>query len=438
MTERCAIIWFRNDLRLHDHEVLTLLANKVDVLAPVYCLDPKQFEVQASGFPRIGPLRARFLIECLEDLQAGLATRGSSLHVVLGEPEQVIPALAQRLGAREVFAERETLSEALGTERRLAAALEPLGVSLRGYRIGTLVHPNDLPFPIPNLPKSFRQFQEAVMASGEPRAPLPPLRKLPAYPEELTTPTLATLVQALNLSVASEPAQHALKGGATVAVAKLQDFVQSRRASLETLRGSAGETDARADHFGPWLARGALSPRRVYQYVKYSGLTAWAGELATAVITGLQRRDFYRFLAIKRGERDEQSSRPPAWEDEMLRERFTLWQRGETGEQFVDAHLRELALTGYLSPFGRRLVASYLCHDLGLDWRWGAAWFASQLLDDDPSVNLANWMEVTGRWRVFDQAGRVDPAQEADHRDPDGTYRRQWLDVSTPTLQRFG
>ncbi|MBL8251626.1 MAG: deoxyribodipyrimidine photo-lyase [Candidatus Competibacter sp.] len=233
MSERCAIIWFRNDLRLHDHEVLTLLSNSVDALAPVYCLDPAQFESQPSGFPLTGPLRARFLIECLEDLRAGLDARGSGLHVALGPPEQVLPALAQQLGAREIFAEREALGEPLRTERRLAAALEPLGVSLRGYQIGTLTHPDDLPFPVVNLPESFAQFQEAVMAGGEPRAALPPLRRLPAYPDTLKSPTLDTLVQALGLTVAAEIGPPgAFKGGATVAVAKLQDFVQGRRASM--------------------------------------------------------------------------------------------------------------------------------------------------------------------------------------------------------------
>lgn len=439
MTERRTILWFRNDLRLHDHEVLALLADTVQVLVPVYCLDPAQFEIQPSGFPLTGPLRARFLVECLEDLRAGLEARGSGLHVVVGQPEKVIPALAQTLGVREVFAERDVLGEPVKVERRLAAALEPLGVSLRGFRVSTLVHPDDLSFPAANLPESFAQFQEAVTASGEPRAPLPPLQKLPEYPDGLSTPTLATLVQALGLSAVSDPGhQTGFKGGATVAIARLEDFVQGRRTSLEALRGGAGEATARADRFGPWLARGALSPRRIYQYVNYSGLTMWAGELANAAVTELQRRDFCRFLAIKRGEWDEQSGRPPAWEDEGLRERFELWRRGETGEPFVDAHLRELALTGHLSSFGRRLVASYLCHELGLDWHWGAAWFASQLLDDDPSVNLAIWMEVTGRWRAFDRPGRLNSAEQAAYCDPDGVYCRRWLETAGPASQRFG
>lgn len=79
MNNRRAILWLRNDLRLHDHEALTLLANTMDVLAPVYCLDPRQFEIQSLGFPQIGPLRARFLIDCLEDFTSWTGSAGQQL-----------------------------------------------------------------------------------------------------------------------------------------------------------------------------------------------------------------------------------------------------------------------------------------------------------------------------------------------------------------------
>lgn len=439
MSNQRAMIWFRNDLRLHDHEALSLLASSMDVLVPVYCLDPQQFEIQPLGFPRLGPLRARFLIECLEDLRIGLEMRGSGLYVELGEPEKVIPRLAQALGVQVVFTEREILGEGARAERRLAAALESLGIPLRRYWVNTLVHSSDLPFPVANLPEQFSQFREAVMADREPRVPLPPLQMLPAYPAELTTPTLAALVQTVELSTALEAGQDSgFKGGATVALAKLQEFVQGRRVSLDTLRGGAREADAaRVDQFAPWLARGAISPRRIYQYIEYSGLAAWAGKLATGTIDELLKRDFCRFLALKGGERAEQFDRAATRNDEGARERFERWRRGETGESFVDAHLRELAHTGHLTSFGRRLVASYLYHDLRLDWRWGAAWFASRLLDDDPSVNLADWMAVTGFWRL-DQQARLDPAEQAARRDPDGSYTHRWLKSAPAPVRRVG
>jgi len=121
MKKRCAILWLRNDLRLHDHEALNLLAETMDQLLPVYCFDPRDFENQPLGFPRIGALRARFLVESLEDLRAALRARGSDLHVALGAPELVIARLARDCGAAVVFTERQMLGPAVEVERRLAA-----------------------------------------------------------------------------------------------------------------------------------------------------------------------------------------------------------------------------------------------------------------------------------------------------------------------------
>lgn len=440
MNDRRAMLWFRNDLRLHDHEVLAWLANTMDVLLPVYCLDPRLFTIQSLGFPRMGPLRARFLIECLEDLRAGLETRGSGLHVVVGEPETEIPRIAKMLGVGVVFAERGVLSEAVGLERRLLAALERVGVALRGYSVATLIHPDDLSFPLANLPEPFNRFREATLDANEPRTPLPPLKKFPGFPAELKTETLTTLVQAAGLLLEQEPGPDSgFKGGATVALAKLQDFVQGRRASLDTLRGGAGElAAAQADRFAPWLARGAISPRRIYQYVKYSGLAAWAGELAKGTIDELLRRDYCRFLAITRGSKVTRSDPVSGLNDGQARERFESWCRGETGQPFVDAHLRKLAQTGHLTAFGRRLVATYLCHHLRVNWRWGAAWFASQLLDDDAAVNLAGWMEAIGRWQLTEQVVSIDPAEEAARYDPDGAYTRRWLGPTETVVRRVG
>ncbi len=440
MNTRRAIIWFRNDLRLHDHEMLTWLASNMEVLAPVYCLDPREFEAQSLGFPRMGPLRARFIIECLEDLRIGLEARGSGLYVMLGEPEKEIPRLAQTLNVGAVFTEGEILGEAARMERHVATALEALGIPLRRYWVATLIHPHELPFPVANLPEEFSQFRQAVLADGEPRAPLPPLQRLPMLPAGLKTQTLAMLVQAVGRSVMLETGEHlGCKGGATVALAALEDFVQGRRASLDTLRAkTGGQVAALAGQFDPWLARGAISPRRIYQYVKYSGLGAWVGELASEVIDQLLRRDYCRFLALKHADQIRNADPISGLNYTVARERFQSWQRGETGEPFVDAHLRELAATGYLTEFGQRLVASYLHHQLGLEWRWGSAWFTSRLLDDDPSVNLAHWMEVIGQWRVSDQPTLLDPVELAARYDRDGAYTQRWLGAKIAAVRGFG
>lgn len=115
-------------------------------------------------------------------------------------------------------------------------------------------------------------------------------------------------------------------------------------------------------------------------------------------------------------------SEPPWDADEMLNK----WKRGLTGMPLVDANMRELAATGYLSHRGRQAVASYLTLDLALDWRRGADHFESALIDFDPCTNYGEWARAAAvvpagpveRFRTVAQARRYDPG---------GDYLRYWL-----------
>jgi deoxyribodipyrimidine photo-lyase len=117
-----------------------------------------------------------------------------------------------------------------------------------------------------------------------------------------------------------------------------------------------------------------------------------------------------------------------AWEHS--KEALQSWIRGETDNDFVNANMRELLHTGWMSNRGRQNVASYWAKTLGQDWRAGAAWFESMLLDYDVHSNWGNWMYNSGvgndpRDRKFN------PSLQAERYDPKGTYRRLWLQ---PTL----
>ena len=76
--------------------------------------------------------------------------------------------------------------------------------------------------------------------------------------------------------------------------------------------------------------------------------------------------------------------------------KFEAWAEGRTGVPFVDANMRELKQSGWMSNRGRQNVASFLVKDLGLDWRLGAEWFESQLLDHDVCSNYGNWNYAAG------------------------------------------
>jgi deoxyribodipyrimidine photo-lyase len=108
-------------------------------------------------------------------------------------------------------------------------------------------------------------------------------------------------------------------------------------------------------------------------------------------------------------------------------EAYWRWCEGTTGERIVDAGMRELAATGWISNRMRQIVASYLVHDLACDWRAGAAWFESQLIDHDVYSNQGNWLYVSGRGTDPRQGRRFNPQKQSQEHDPDGRYQARWL-----------
>jgi deoxyribodipyrimidine photo-lyase len=89
--------------------------------------------------------------------------------------------------------------------------------------------------------------------------------------------------------------------------------------------------------------------------------------------------------------------------------------------------MRELRLSGYLSNRLRQVVASFWLHELKGDWRAGAAWFESQLVDYDVYSNTGNWLYIAGLGTDPRGGRHFDVAKQTRDHDPDGRYQRLWL-----------
>jgi deoxyribodipyrimidine photo-lyase len=130
-TER-ALVWFRNDLRLHDHEPLQLAgraaAHHGGEVVPVYCFDPRHFStLRQTGLRKTGVHRARFLLESVAGLRASLRGIGSDLVILCGQPVEMLPHLFHAEGRTTILAHREAMPEELGVEdgvRGACAALQ--------------------------------------------------------------------------------------------------------------------------------------------------------------------------------------------------------------------------------------------------------------------------------------------------------------------------
>lgn len=99
---KTSLVWFRNDLRVHDNEALYRAA-EYDRVLPVYCFDPRQFGKTSFGFKKTGPHRTRFLIESVLNLRENLQKSGGTLLIRIGKPEEIVPQLVEKYKIDTLF-----------------------------------------------------------------------------------------------------------------------------------------------------------------------------------------------------------------------------------------------------------------------------------------------------------------------------------------------
>lgn len=434
----CVIYWFRNDLRLQDNQALAQACCQATHLLPVFCHDPQLNAETLWGFPRVGGHRRQFLKDTLADLTQQLKALGSGLMELQGRAQDVLPELARQLGARVVFCETIAAPE----EADAVKALQAAGLQVTSVWQSSMLDPADLPFKPAQLPDVFTSFRMAVeRADVGTAAAIAAPAKLPPRPE--MTPELTAFVAGLQPGyaplVASPPSSHSsfpydnpdFSGGEIAAQRHLiRYFSANLPHTYKATRNGLTGTDY-SSKFSPWLATGALSARSAYAALKQFEQVSGASDSTYWLWFELLWRDYFRFLHLKYGVRLYHAQglapgTPGLPKPTHKAGAFRRWCQGETGEPLVDAGMCELKATGYLSNRLRQVVASYLIHDLDCDWRAGAAWFESQLVDFDVYSNQGNWLYLAGRGTDPRGGRRFNPQKQTHDHDPKGHYRALW------------
>jgi deoxyribodipyrimidine photo-lyase len=424
------LIWYRNDLRVRDHEAIYQASQEKLEIIPFYCFDKRQFGLTSYGFPKTGNFRANFLLESVTDLRQSLQNLGSDLIVRVGKPEEIIPKLVQELKISKVCYHQEVTFEELAIEKSLNKALASLPVQVKTFWTATLYHPDDLPFKITQLPELFTNFRKQVERDWEIRVTYPTPKQLP----KLTKIDLGNIPNLTDLGL-TEPIldQRAVllfQGGESAGKARIQAYIWDRdrlKVYKETRNEMLGANYS--SKFSAWLSFGCLSPRYIYEEVRKYEHKVIKNDSTYWLIFELLWRDYFRFICSKHGNKIFAKSGLQGIDLPWLEdwERFNLWCQGKTGYPLVDANMRELATTGFMSNRGRQNVASFLTKNLGIDWRMGAEWFESLLIDYDVCSNWGNWNYTAGvgndarGFRYFNI-----PKQSKDY-DPKGDYLRHWL-----------
>ena len=156
-----SILWFRQDLRLHDNEALVEAIRNSDELIPVFIFDPDQFAANtAYGTPKTGYARTRFIIESIINLRKQLQLLGSDLIVRTGKTASLLFDLASAYKAHYVYCNRERTREEVRVEEELEKNLWTIGREIRYSRGKMLYYTSDLPFPVTHCPDSFAVFKK--------------------------------------------------------------------------------------------------------------------------------------------------------------------------------------------------------------------------------------------------------------------------------------
>ncbi|MCF8243974.1 MAG: DASH family cryptochrome [Saprospiraceae bacterium] len=433
MSQKIGIVWFRQDLRLHDNEALTEALQHCDTIIPIYVFDRRVFhgKTRQFGFPKTGKFRAKFILESIVGLRQSLRKMGSELVVRLGKPEGEVFKIAQHFKTSWVFCNRERTQEELMVQDNLEHRLWTIGQEMRYSRGKMLYYTSDLPFPINQTPEVFTQFRKEVERAVQVRSPLLLPNTIPAFEFDLDIGTMPSL-QELGYQPfkADERAPIVFQGGETAGLERLNNYLWTSGAAksyFDTRNEMLG-----ADYstkFSAWLAQGCISPKKIFHELKAFEQQHGENKSTYSIFFELMWRDFFRLIAKKHGNKIYMKGGLREEPNQCLRndnQLFQTWVDGETGVPFVDANMREPKLTGFMSNRGRQNVASYLINDMKLNWQMGAEYFESQLIDYDTASNWGNWNYLAGVGNGPREERYFNIENQAKQYDPQGDYVRYW------------
>jgi len=412
------IVWFRNDLRIHDNPSL-LAAEKQEL--PVLCIYifPEIIEnFYDLGFPSIGKHRKRFLLESLIDLHENLKKKGATLHILKANASRVFEKLCETRIVNHIYFQAEIAWNERKEEQVLTQICKNHGVKVIRHFNSVLYNVNSLPFDLKQTPDVFTQFRKQVETHCSIQEDLPEPTKLYDFnfdhdenKEESTIlkkwlfntenyisiEAIQTEVQ--KLGDVDKRTAFPFKGGERFGKQRVEEYLFETDALAsykETRNGFIGLNYS--SKLSSYLAIGCVSPRYLVKEVKRYEKERVKNDSTYWLVVELLWREYWRYIFFKHerayfGQNGISQTQKVWKKDKALYEK---WRLGKTGFPLIDANMRELLETGWMSNRGRQIVASFMAKNVEIDWRWGAAWFESQLIDYDVYSNWGNWAYVSG------------------------------------------
>lgn len=423
------LVWFRNNLRTHDNAALNKALQQNGNTIAVYCFNPNHYKEDTFGFKKTEKFRAQFLIETITDLKKQLAALNVPLFVFFDLPENSISQLNTTFNFDAIFYQKEWTKEEQDTTDSVLKLL-PKDIDIVDDFDQFLYHPNDININFKAIPRVFTEFRKHVQKICKIRKEANSI-KAEANNIKIENNTKIPSLNDLGFEGFDTNTKTAFpfKGGETEALKRLNNyFFETKKLGVykKTRNGLIG-TDF-SSKFSPWLANGSLSAKTIYWQIKIFEKEHFKNDSTYWLFFELIWRDYFKYVSLKHGNTIFKIggilNKNYNWNNNS--KLIQQWINGETNEPFVNANMIELKKTGWMSNRGRQNVASYFAKNLNLDWRIGAAYFESLLIDYDVHSNYGNWMYVAGvgndpRDRVFNVK------LQAERYDGKGKFQRLWL-----------
>ncbi len=425
------LVWFRRDLRTHDHPALTHACRQGDDgVIGVFLLQPDQWKEHDEA-----PIKIDLLLRTLSELSRALSEKNIPLRVVTvgrfdGAPA-ALTKVAEETGCEALVFHAEYPIHERRRDRAVREAFEGAGLTVDVFHDQVLFEPGEVLTKAGDVYGVYTPFRRNVsqrlITEGVP-SPLPAPTKQPdtgVSPDEVPE-AIAGFKRFPKGSEARWPA------GEEAARKRLQAFVDEGLSRYHEERDLPGIEST--SKLSPYLALGMISVTQCLHAALQvdpdaldmrhrSGPSVWVSELLW--------REFYKHLLVgfprvsRHGSFHRQYDGLP-WRDSEAD--FDAWCEGRTGYPFVDAAMRQLKATGWMHNRMRMVVAMFLSKHLLLDWRKGEQFFMRHLVDGDLAANNGGWQwsASTGAdgapyFRIFN------PISQGQRFDPDGAYILRWV-----------
>tara|TARA_B100001113_G_scaffold123846_1_gene101045 strand:- start:875 stop:2167 length:1293 start_codon:yes stop_codon:yes gene_type:complete len=421
-----SLVWFRNNLRIEDNISLTKAINNSDNIFGFVNIDPKNFLLTKHGFKKTERYRAKFLLETISDLKSQLDTLNISLIITHKDFGKSIKEIINKYEITNIYTQTEWTRDELKEE-----SLIPDQVNLIKDFDQFLFSPNDVKGLYDNIPRGFSNFRkkcEKYLSVNDilsiPNSLNSDNKILVDYP----IPSLSDL--GFEDFDVHKDSVFRFKGGETNAKDRIKNyFFDTRNVSSYKLTRNGLIGENYSSKFSPWLANGSVSVKYIFKLLKEYETEVEKNDSTYWLYFELIWRDFFKYVSMQHKDKffnkDGIYGEDKEWSDD--KDVLLKWINGQTDEPFINANMIELSNTGFMSNRGRQNVANYLTKELKIDWRIGAEYFESMLIDYDVHSNYGNWLYNAGIGNDSMPFRKFNPKLQSERYDPNKSYEKTWL-----------